>query len=124
MQNLPVLPVAAGYINPNVLHAIRKGTQMVNNHNSHEDNGSGPHIPNVEDRIAELEAVIDDPEMLKLAAQVEVAIAFVHFDPSTAESQTVEALVHSSDLTKVHRGLYVHILSLKDDRRYSGRIIE
>jgi len=97
---------------------------MSNNHNGHEEIESGPRNANVADHIAELELIADDPEMLKLAAQVEGAIAFVHFDPSTAESHIIDALVHSNDLTKIHRGLYVHIISLKDDRQYSGRIIE
>jgi hypothetical protein len=97
---------------------------MLNNNHGQNDHGNGPRRPDTANHIAELEAIADDPELLKLAAQVEGAIAFVHFDPSTAESHTVEALVHSSDLTKVHRGLYVHIISLKDNRHYSGRIVE
>jgi len=97
---------------------------MLDNGNGQNNHESGPHSAEVEDQIAALEAIPDDPELLKMAAQVEGAIAFVHFDPSTAESNTVEALVHSSDLDKVHRGLYVHIKSLKDNRSYSGRIIE
>lgn len=32
--------------------------------------------------------------------------------------------MHHDDLTKIHRGLYVHIKSIKDGRRYTGRIVE
>jgi len=91
------------------------------------NNGTAPHDPSmadVEDKIAELEAVKDGDEIVQRASQATGAIAFVHFDPNTAKSNTVEALIHRDDLTKIHRGLYVHITSLKDGRMYTGRVVE
>jgi len=96
----------------------------VNDNHGNGNNKSGPTTADVESKIAELEAMKDNPELLLRAAQSAGAVAFVHFDPSAAKSTMVEALVHNEDLTKVHRGLYVHILSLKDSRRYTGRIVD
>lgn len=84
----------------------------------------GPEMADADEQIAELEALQDDEEFQRLAALGEGAIAFVHFDPGSAKSQTVEALVHFDDLNLIKRGLYVHIHSLKDGRFYTGRIIE
>lgn len=93
---------------------------MVNNgHN----NGFQPDEADVSESINELQAQADDPELMKAIQAGEGAIAFVHFDPGSAKSNVVEALVHHDDIPKVHRGLYVHILS-SDGRCYSGRVIE
>jgi hypothetical protein len=81
-------------------------------------------MANVESKIAELEATKDDEALLQRAAQAAGAVAFVHFDPNAAKSNMIEALVHRGDLTKIHRGLYVHIVSLKDERQYTGRVVE
>ncbi len=87
-------------------------------------NGNGPNSPDVADAIAELEHLEVDAELIVRAAQGVGAIAFIHFDPNTTKSNIVEALVHHDDLTKIHRGLYVLVISTKDGRRYSGRVIE
>lgn len=87
-------------------------------------NGSGPNSPDVANAIAELECLEVDAEFTMRAAQGAGAIAFIHFDPNATKSNIVEALVHYDDLTTIHRGLYVHVLSTKDGRRYSGRVIE
>ncbi len=89
-----------------------------------QHNFLGPEMADADEQIAELEALQDDEEFQRLAALGEGAIAFVHFDPSSAKSQTVEALVHFDDLNHIKRGLYVHIHSLKDGRYYTGRIVE
>ncbi|MBZ0285241.1 MAG: DUF87 domain-containing protein [Anaerolineae bacterium] len=86
--------------------------------------GYQPEIANVENGINELEAMQDDEAFQALAAEGQGAIAFIHFDPNTAKSNVVEALVHFEDLTQIRRGLYVSVYSLKDDRFYTGRIIE
>lgn len=86
--------------------------------------GSGPHAALVGDRIEALRAEPDDPEQLARAGDMSGAVAFVHFDPGTASSNMVEALIHHDDLTKIHRGMYVHVMSTKDGRRYSGRVVE
>lgn len=92
---------------------------------THRDrHNNGPQAPDVEARIRELEALQDDEAFQQLAALGEGAIAFVHFDPGSAKSQIVEALVHFDDLQQIKRGLYVHIQSLKDGRQYTGRIVE
>ena len=85
---------------------------------------SGPVAANVGDAIKRLEEEPGDEELLRRAEEAAGAIAFVHFDPSSARSSVIEALVHHGDLTKIHRGLYVLIFSTKDQRRYSGRIVE
>lgn len=90
--------------------------------NGHD--GKGPHMARVEEQIAEVEDLEIDEDLKKRAAQGAGAIAFIHFDPSSAKSNIGEALVHHDDLTKVHRGLYVNILSTKDGRSYTGRIVE
>ena len=87
-------------------------------------NGIGPNSPDVANAIAELECLEVDAEFTMRAAQGAGAIAFIHFDPNNTKSNIVEALVHYDDLIKIHRGLYVHVLSMKDGRRYSGRVIE
>lgn len=87
-------------------------------------NGSGPNSPDVANAIAELDRLEVDAELTMRAAQGAGAIAFIHFDPNATKSNIVEALVHYDDLIKIHRGLYVHVLSMKDGRRYSGRVIE
>jgi uncharacterized protein len=89
-----------------------------------DPNGGGPNSPNVTDAIAELERLEVDAELAIRAAQGAGAIAFIHFDPNTTKSNIVEALVHCDDLIKIHRGLYVHVLSTKDGRRYNGRVID
>jgi uncharacterized protein len=99
---------------------------MDNIYDSHANGNSktGPTIANVESEIAKLEAIKDNPEILYRSAQSAGAVAFVHFDPSSAKSNMVEGLVHHADLPKVHRGLYVHIICLKDGRHYTGRVVE
>lgn len=92
--------------------------------NGRNRNNSGPSMARVDKELAALEATEDDPEFLRRAEQGAGAVGFVHFDPSSASSNMVEALVHSNDLTKVHRGLYVNIQSLKDGRHYMGRVVE
>ncbi len=95
------------------------------NRMQNSENGQrGPATANVRAELAVLEALPDNEELLQRAAQGEGAVAFVHFDPNTAKSHMIEALVHHSDLEKLHRGLYVHILSIEDGRQYSGRIVE
>jgi DNA helicase HerA-like ATPase len=84
----------------------------------------GPHVADVESQIAATEALEGDKELMERAAQAAGAVAFVHFDPNTTKSNMVEALVHHDDLPLVHRGLYVRIVSTKDGREYSGRIVE
>jgi uncharacterized protein len=104
-----------------------QGEIIMNTANDISGNGSnkaGPTIPKVEAEIAKQEAIEDNPEILHRAAQSAGAVAFVHFDPGSAKSNMVEGLVHHDDLTKIHRGLYVHILSLKDGRHYTGRVVE
>jgi uncharacterized protein len=85
---------------------------------------SGPRSAKVDGAIEQLNALPENEELVRRAAQAEGAIAFVHFDPGAVKSNIVQALIHSNDLAQVHRGMYVHILSTKDDRRYSGRIVE
>lgn len=87
-------------------------------------NGDGPTSARVDEAIEQLSAIPENEELQRRAAQAEGAIAFVHFDPSAVKSHIVQALVHSDDLSNVHRGMYVHIVSIKDARRYSGRIVE
>ena len=87
-------------------------------------NGSGPSSPDVADAIAELECLEIEAELTVRAAQGAGAIAFIHFDPNATKSNITEALVHYDDLTKIHRGLYVLVISTKDGRRYSGRVID
>lgn len=94
------------------------------NMTNRDRHNNGPQAPDVEARIRELEALQDDEAFQQLAALGEGAIAFVHFDPGSAKSQIVEALVHFDDLQQIKRGLYVHIQSLKDGRHYTGRIVE
>src|SRR3954468_21666551 len=86
--------------------------------------GLGPTTADVEEAIAELEGLDDDEEITKRAEQTVGAIAFIHFDPGSAKSNLVDALVHHDDLTKLHRGLYVSIVSTKDGRRYMGRVVD
>lgn len=89
-----------------------------------DNNQKGPAIANVDEKIMQLTLLADEGELLKHVETLSQAIAFVHFDPNTAKSNMVEGLVHFQDITKVHRGLYVHIVCLKDNRRYTGRIVE
>lgn len=96
----------------------------MNNDNGKKHDFVNPHSPDVEERIAELEAMQSDEEFQALAALGEGAVAFVHFDPTSAKSQIVEALVHFEDLQHIRRGLYVDIYSIKDERYYTGRIVE
>jgi uncharacterized protein len=88
------------------------------------DSGKGPTSARVDEEIEQLNSIPENEELARRAAEAEGAIAFVHFDPSAVKSHIVQALVHSNDLTNVHRGMYVHITSTKDKRRYSGRIVE
>jgi DNA helicase HerA-like ATPase len=92
--------------------------------NDSNRNFNGPVSSDIDEAIKRLEEQPDDEELLRRAQEGAGAIAFIHFDPNTARSSMVEALVHHDDLTKIHRGLYVHILSRKDQCRYSGRIVE
>lgn len=87
-------------------------------------NGIGPAVPDVENAIAQLELLEPEGDILARAAQGAGAMAFVHFDPNATKSNIIEVLIHHDDIMKVHRGLYVHIRSTKDERRYSGRVIE
>jgi hypothetical protein len=91
--------------------------------NGHKNDGYQPLKADVSEQINNLQNLTEDAELIDVVAQGEGAIAFVHFDPSSAKSNVVEALVHHDDVPHVNRGLYVHILSA-DGRRYSGRIIE
>jgi uncharacterized protein len=86
--------------------------------------GKGPHVARADDAIEQLKALPENEDLARRAAEAEGAIAFVHFDPSAVKSHIVQALVHNNDLPNVHRGMYVHIVSTKDKRRYSGRIVE
>jgi len=88
------------------------------------DTSNGPSTANVDGAMAQLELLEPDGDIVARAAQNNGAIAFVHFDPNTTKSTVVEVLIHHDDLMKVHRGLYVRILSTKDGYQYSGRIIE
>ena len=92
--------------------------------NEKTGNGKGPHSARVDEAIEQLNALPENHDLARRAAEAEGAIAFVHFDPSAVKSHIVQALVHSNDLPNVHRGMYVHIVSTKDKRRYSGRIVE
>jgi hypothetical protein len=87
-------------------------------------NRKGPHSARVADAIEQLNSLPENEDLARRAAEAEGAIAFVHFDPSAVKSHVVQALVHGNDLPNVHRGMYVHIVSTKDKRRYSGRIVE
>src|SRR2546423_11762602 len=87
-------------------------------------NGKGPQSARVDGALEQLKALPENEDLARRAAEAEGAIAFIHFDPSATKSHIVQALVHSDDLTKVHRGMYVHIVSMTDKRRYSGRIVE
>jgi DNA helicase HerA-like ATPase len=86
-------------------------------------NGSQPKEVDVDWQLRELAAQLDDEDLMRTTQEGENAIAFVHFDPNSAKSNTVEALIHHDDLPLIHRGLYVHIMST-DGRRYTGRVIE
>ncbi len=83
----------------------------------------GPQTPDVSRCIEELNS-LDNDDLQELASLGEGAIAFVHFDPGSASSYIVEALVHFDDLDQIRRGLYVLIHSIKDERFYTGRIVE
>ncbi|MEN3336159.1 MAG: hypothetical protein V7641_5524 [Blastocatellia bacterium] len=87
-------------------------------------NRKGPHSARVAAAIEQLNSLPENEDLARRAAEAEGAIAFVHFDPSAVKSHIVQALVHGNDLPIVHRGMYVHIVSTKDKRRYSGRIVE
>src|SRR5256714_985307 len=87
-------------------------------------NGKGPYAARVNEAIEQLKALPENEDLARRAAEAEGAIAFIHFDPSATKSHIVQALVHSNDLMNVHRGMYVHIVSTKDKRRYSGRIVQ
>src|SRR5256714_7792432 len=87
-------------------------------------NGKGPQSARVDEALEQLKALPENADPARRAAEAEGAIAFIHFDPSATKSHIVQALVHSNDLMNVHRGMYVHIVSTKDKRRYSGRIVE
>lgn len=91
--------------------------------NGHKNDDFHPSKADVSEKINNLQNLTEDQGLIEVVAQGEGAIAFVHFDPSSAKSNLVEALVHHDDVSHVNRGLYVHILS-SDGRRYSGRIIE
>lgn len=79
----------------------------------------------IEDHMAELEAEQTEAAngLARKVARAAGAIAFIHFDPTTARSNMADALVHYDDLAKIDRGLYVLIES-DDGRYYSGRIVE
>jgi DNA helicase HerA-like ATPase len=84
----------------------------------------GPRSAVVDDELRILDALEGDADLMARAAQWKGAIAFIHFDPTSAASNVVEALVHHDDLPKLHRGQYVQIQSVPDGRRYSGRVVE
>jgi len=84
----------------------------------------GPTPADVDRALAELAAEEPDPAVVQRAQMTEGAVSFVHFDPSSAKGNIVEALVHHEDIPKVHRGLYVKILSNKDGRKYMGRVAD
>lgn len=92
--------------------------------NEKNDRRAGPSAAGVDGAIEQLNSLPENEDLARRAAEAEGAIAFVHFDPGTAKSNMVQALVHNNDLTKAHRGLYVLIVSAKDKRRYSGRIVD
>jgi DNA helicase HerA-like ATPase len=87
-------------------------------------NRLGPQSARVDEALEQLNALPENSDLVRRAAEANGAIAFIHFDPSAVKSHIVQALVHSNDLTTVHRGMYVHVISTKDARRYSGRIVE
>jgi hypothetical protein len=80
----------------------------------------------IAESIAQLEAenIPTDPTYAHRLQLVKDAIAFVHFDSPSAKSNLVDALVHSEDLEQIDRGRYVIIYSIKDQREYTGRIVE
>jgi uncharacterized protein len=85
---------------------------------------AGPSAADVHDALVHLEVELLEDGIIARSKLTENAIAFVHFDPTSAKGSVVEALVHTDDLTKVHRGLYVKIRSIQDDRQYMGRIVD
>src|ERR1700754_4356280 len=89
-----------------------------------DDDRFGPTPADVDRALAELAAEEPDPAVVQRAQMTEGAVSFVHFDPSSAKGNIVEALVHHEDIQKVHRGLYVKILSNKDERKYMGRVVD
>jgi hypothetical protein len=123
MPNSLALLAAAVCIKPSDQHEIDR-RWIMSSANEKTGNRKGPASARVDEAIEQLNAIPENEELARRAAQAEGAIAFVHFDPSAVKSHIVQALVHSDDLTKVHRGMYVHIVSAKDNRRYSGRIVE
>lgn len=84
----------------------------------------GPDSAKVDQAIEQLNSIPENEELTRRAAEAEGAIAFIHFDPSAMKSNVAQALVHSNDLMKVHRGLYVYIKSARDERGYVGRVVE
>ncbi|MDX6577325.1 MAG: hypothetical protein QOE96_3278 [Blastocatellia bacterium] len=84
----------------------------------------GPSPADVDRALAGLAAEEPDPAVMARAQTTEGAVSFVHFDPSSAKGNIVEALVHHEDIPKVHRGLYVKILSNSDQRNYMGRVVD
>jgi len=85
---------------------------------------TGPGSARVDQAIEQLNSIPENEELTRRAAEAEGAIAFIHFDPGTMKSNIVQALVHNNDLTKVHRSLYVQIVSTQDKRHYVGRVVE
>lgn len=96
-------------------------------HNGHKNNY--PRTADVESEMAQLGAEPIDETLL---ARGENAVAFVHFDAPSTKSNTIEALVHYSDLPHIDRGRYVTIESgtylpdgeVENQRTFTGRIIE
>ncbi len=85
---------------------------------------SGPSMAQVDQQIAFYEAMNINNELEQRAMASARAIAFVHFDVTSAKNNIVEALVHQGDLSTIDRGLYVLIVSDEDQRQYGGKIAE
>ena len=94
------------------------------NGNTNPTHENEPPQAQVDQYIAQYEAMGTDPLVEQRAQALAKAIAFVHFDAAAPKNDIIEALVHQGDLIKIDRGLYVFILSDEDKRRYSGRIVE
>jgi DNA helicase HerA-like ATPase len=83
-------------------------------------------LPSIDDNdwVTELEAADDEAALVAEAVRNEGMIAAVHFDPPSAKSGSVVALVHFDDLAHIERGRYVTIVCKGDGRKYVGRIAE
>ncbi len=82
-------------------------------------------LPAIDDGwLAELARENEDEGLLEAAARAEGALAAVHFDPPSAKSGSLVALVHHDDLPRIERRRYVTMICKGDGRRYIGRIAE